>query len=69
MHSLVSLFTSLLSSPFAETSLSTYVRKVIRIPESVGSGILGFTIRNPAEGIQNPTNDWNPGSEWNPKSR
>ena len=45
------------------------LRKVIRIPESVGSGILGFTIRNPAEGIQNPTNDWNPGSEWNPKSR
>ena len=23
-------------------------------------GILGFGIRNTAQGIQNPTNDWNP---------
>jgi len=26
----------------------------------VGSGILGFGIRNTAQGIRNPTNDWNP---------
>ena len=34
MYSLVSLFTSLLSSPFAKTSLFVALRKVIRIPES-----------------------------------
>ena len=26
----------------------------------VESGILGFGIRNTAQGIPNPTNDWNP---------
>ena len=36
----------------------------MRIPESgkiflVESGILGFGIRNTAQGIRNPTNDWN----------
>ena len=41
--------------------------KGIRIPESrnfllVESGILGFEIRNPAQGIRNPTKDWNPES-------
>ena len=66
MYSVVSLFTSLLS--LCGNQLVA-LRKVIRILESVGSGILGFTIRNPAQGIQNPTNDWNPGSEWNLKSR
>ena len=25
-------------------------------------GILGFAIRETAEGIRNPTNDWNPGT-------
>ena len=37
----------------------------------VKSGILGFGIRNTAQGIQNPSNDWNPESKfhlkgWNP---
>ena len=27
---------------------------------AVESGILGFGIRNPAQGVWNPTNDWNP---------
>ena len=41
--------------------------KGIRIPESrnfllVESGILGFGIRNPAQGIRNPTKGWNPES-------
>ena len=53
----------------------------IRIPESkkfllVESGILGFWIRNTAQGIGNPTNNWNPESKfhwqesstWNPES-
>ena len=55
----------------------------IRIPESkkfllVESGILGFWIRNTAQGIRNPTNNWNPESKfhwqrlesstWNPES-
>ena len=39
--------------------------KEIRIPEAVKfllveSQILGFAFRNTAQGIQNPTNDWNP---------
>ena len=44
----------------------------------VESGILGFGIRNTAQGIRNPTNDWNPQSKsnwerlewstWNPES-
>ena len=39
--------------------------KGIRIPKSrnfllVESEILGFGIRNPAQGIRNPTEDWNP---------
>ena len=44
----------------------------------VESGILGFGIRNTAQGIRNPTNDWNPESKfhwqrlesstWNPES-
>ena len=42
--------------------------KGIRIPESekiwlVKSGILGSGIRNTAQGIRNPTNDWNPESK------
>ena len=56
----------------------------IRIPESkkfllVESGILGFRIRNTAQGIRNPTNNWNPESKfhwqrlesstWNPESK
>ena len=41
--------------------------KEIRVPEFgkflvVESGILGFEIQNTAQGIQNPTNDWNPES-------
>ena len=42
------------------------------------SGILGFRIGNTAQGIRNPTNDWNPQSKfhlqwlesstWNPES-
>ena len=28
----------------------------------VETGILGFAIRETAEGIRNPTNDWNPGT-------
>ena len=28
------------------------------------SGILGFGIRNTAQGIRNPTNDWNQGSQF-----
>ena len=58
-------------------------RKGIRILEPgkfllVESGILGFGIRNTAQGIRNPTNDWNPDSKfhwerlgsssWNPES-
>ena len=40
--------------------------KGIQIPESgkiflVECGILGFGIRNTAEGIRNTTNEWNPG--------
>ena len=49
---------------------STWVApcKGIRIPESekiwlVKSGILGFGIGNTAQGIRNPTNDWNPESK------
>ena len=35
------------------------------------SGILGFGIRNTAQGVRNPTNDWNPefkfpDKNWNP---
>ena len=30
----------------------------------VESGILGFGIRNTAQGIQNPTKDWNPESKF-----
>ena len=35
-----------------------------RMEESflVETGILGFAIRETAEGIRNPTNDWNPGT-------
>ena len=50
-------------------SVSAHVRE---------SGILGFGIRNTAQGIRNPTNDWNPesnfyceileSSTWNPES-
>ena len=41
--------------------------KEIRAPEFekfliVESGILGFGIQNTAQGIHNPTNDWNPES-------
>ena len=41
--------------------------KGIQIPESakflpVDSGILDFRIRNSAQGVQNPDNDWNPES-------
>ena len=37
----------------------------LRVPEfgknlPVESGVLGFGIRNTAQGIPNPTNDWNP---------
>ena len=44
-------------------------RKGIRIAESgkfllVESGILGFGIRNTAQGIQNPAKDWNPESKF-----
>ena len=55
------------------------------MPESmeflfVESGILGFGIRNTAQGIRNPANDWNPESKfhclrifessiWNPESK
>ena len=28
----------------------------------VETGILGFAFRETAEGIRNPTNDWNPGT-------
>ena len=55
--------------------------KGIQIPESakflpVDSGILDFRIRNSAQGVQNPDNDWNPESStwylefivWNPES-
>ena len=28
-----------------------------------GMGILGFGLRNSAQGIRNPTNDWNPESK------
>ena len=43
--------------------------KEIHIPESkeflpVESGILGFEIRNSAQGIRNPTTDWNPESKF-----
>ena len=47
----------------------------MRIPESgkfllVESGILGFVIRNSAQGIRNPSNDSNPeSSTWNPESQ
>ena len=46
----------------------------MRIPKSgkfllVESGILGFGIRNSAQGIRNPSNDSNPeSSTWNPES-
>ena len=30
----------------------------------VESGVLGFKIRNTAQGIQNPTNHWNPESKF-----
>ena len=34
------------------------------------SGTLSFETRNTAQGIQNPTNDWNPESTaWNPESK
>ena len=41
--------------------------KEIQVPEFekfliVESGILGFGIQNTAQGIHNPTNDWNPES-------
>ena len=57
--------------------------KGVRIAESVKilpveSGILGFGIRNTAQGVRYPTNDWNPepkfhwqrleSSTWNPES-
>ena len=55
--------------------------KGIQIPESakflpVDSGILGFRIRNSAQGVQNPDDDWHPKSStwyleliaWNPES-
>ena len=43
--------------------------KGIRVPESeefllVECGILGFGIWNTAQGIRNPTNDWNPVSKF-----
>ena len=31
----------------------------------VKSGIIGFGIRNTAQGIRNPTNKWNPESQFN----
>ena len=36
----------------------------IRNPQkfAVESGVLGFGIRNRAQGIRNPTNEWNPES-------
>ena len=44
-------------------------RPMLGIPESekfllVESKILGFGIRNTAQGIRNPTIDWNPESSW-----
>ena len=41
----------------------------VRVPESgkfwlVESGILGFGIQNTAQGIRNPTEEWNPESEF-----
>ena len=49
----------------SEVQLASY--KVIRIPESgefllLELEILGFGIRNSAQGIQNPFNDWTPES-------
>ena len=43
--------------------------KGVRVPESgkfwlVESGILGFGIQNTAQGIRNPTEEWNPESEF-----
>ena len=34
---------------------------------AVEFGILGFGIRNTAQGIRNPTNDWNPESKFHLK--
>ena len=57
-----------------------YANQDFRIREFllVESGILGFGIRNTAQGVRNPTNDWNPefkfhwqkleSSTWNPES-
>ena len=50
------------------------VLKGIQIPESrkfmlVGSGILDLGIWNMAQGIQNPTNDWNPESKFHWQKR
>ena len=38
--------------------------KVIQIPETGESKILDVGIRNLAQGIRNPTNDWNPESKF-----
>ena len=52
-----------------KTLLSIAPSKGIRISESgkilfVESGILGFGIRNPTQGIRNPINYWNPESKF-----
>ena len=55
-------------SPKMESLLAGYNRSHFRESGNVllvESGILGFGIRNTAQEIRNPTNDWNTGSKFN----
>ena len=55
-------FDSLWSNDLLKGYESHHVRES-RFRNLGNSGILGFGIRNAAQGFQNPTNDWNPESK------